>query len=125
MESQNQRIPLLARTLNNRLDAWKDKARSSEQRELIDQLAQNPQQLHQKLMQYRVLQSYPTLGNALMGESFIRFQILKLPLEDLEIDESQLTDTILQITYQLNQQKPKDVDDLIKLVNKMSGLLCD
>ncbi|MFA7408000.1 MAG: hypothetical protein WCY93_09335, partial [Anaerolineaceae bacterium] len=120
---ENLRIPLLARTLHNRLEAWKDKARTSEQRELIDQLARDPQQLKHELMMFRTLQSYPALGDALMGAAFTRLSFLRLPLEDLEIDETQVKDAVLQITYHLNQNKPKDVQALSMLVSGMSGLL--
>lgn len=120
---ENLRIPLLARTLNNRLEAWKDKARTSEQRELIDQLARDPRQLRQELMMFRALQSYPALGDALMGAAFTRLSFLRLPLEDLDVDETQVKDAINQVTYHLNQQKPQDVQALTMLIGGMSGLL--
>ena len=50
----NKTIPLLARTLNNRLEEWKSKARSSEQRQLVDLFASDPVGLTQLLMRFRV-----------------------------------------------------------------------
>ena len=66
----NRAIPLLARTLHTRLEEWKSNTRSSEQRQLVELYASDPTGLKQMLMRYRVLQSYPAIGKALLGDSY-------------------------------------------------------
>ncbi len=119
----NLSIPLLTRTLHSRLEEWKGKARSSEQRQLVELFAADPAALKLQLMRFRVLQRYPELGEALLGESFDLFRTLKLQLEDLKIEESRIQETIFQVTYFLNNAQPKNAEDLTALLDRMSGLL--
>ena len=116
-------IPLLARTLHARLEEWKSKTRSSEQRQLVELFAADPHALKLQLMRFRVLQRYPTIGEALLGEAFDVFRTLKLQLEDLKVEESKIPETILQVTYFLNNQQPQNLDDLVTLLDRTSGLL--
>lgn len=116
-------IPLLARTLHSRLEEWKNKTRSSEQRQLVEMFAADPYALKLQLMRFRVLLSYPTIGEAMLGEAFDVFRTLKLQMEDLKVEESKISETILQVTYYLNNQQPKNSDELITLLDRMSGLL--
>lgn len=119
----NLAIPLLARTLHTRLEEWKSKARTSEQHQLVELFAADPSALKLQLMRFRVLQRYPELGEALLGESFGLFRTLKLQLEDFKIEESKIPETILQVTYSLNNMQPKSAEDLAALLDRMSGLL--
>ncbi len=116
-------FPLLARTLYARLEEWKSKARSSEQRQLEELFAADPAALKLQLMRFRVLQRYLDLGEALLGDAFDLFRILKLQLEDLKIEESKIPETILQVTYFLNNIQPTSAEDLTALLDRMSGLL--
>lgn len=116
-------VPLLARTLHNRLEEWKSKARSSEQRRLVELFAADPIALKRSLMQFRLLRGYPALGEALLGETFDLFRALKLMMEDLEIQEAEIRETVIQITYLLNNQQPNSPDDLAALLETASGLL--
>lgn len=116
-------IPLLARTLHSRLEEWKSKARSSEQRQLVGLFAADPYGLKLQLMQFRVLRSYPTIGEAVLGEAFDLFRTLKLQLDDLNVEESEIPETILQVTYYLNNQQPQNSDELFTLLDRTSGLL--
>ena len=116
-------IPLLARTLHFRLEEWKSKTRSSEQRQLVEMFATDPYALKLQLMRFRVLCSYTTIGEAVLGEAFDVFRTLKLQLEDLKVEESKIPETILQVTYYLNNQQPKNSDDLFTLLDRTSGLL--
>ncbi|MEW6180946.1 MAG: hypothetical protein AB1522_13585 [Chloroflexota bacterium] len=120
---EHKAVPLLARTLHNRLEEWKSKARSSEQRRLIELFAADPFGLKRSLMQFRLLRGYPDLGEALLDQSFDLFQSLILPLEDLEIQEVEIRETVSQITYLLNNQQPNSPDDLAALLETASGLL--
>ena len=115
--------PLLARTFHSRLEEWKSKARSSEQRQLVELFAADPSALRLQLMRFRVLQRYPELGEALLGDTFDLLRTLKLQLEDLKIEESKIPETILQVTYFLNNAQPKNAEDLAALLDRMSGLL--
>lgn len=119
----NLSIPLLARTLRARMEEWKSKARSSEQRQLVELFASNPQTLKYQLMSFRVLRSYPAIGDAVLGASFDIFRILKLPLEDLKVEESKIPQTIQQVTYFVNSQQPQNSEDLAVLLERTSGLL--
>ena len=103
----NKSVPLLARTLHNRLEEWKSKARSSEQRQLVDLFAADPVGLNQLLMRFRVLRSYPSIGEALLGDTFPMLSSLKLQLQDLEVEEAKIPETVLQVTYYLNNHQPK------------------
>ena len=116
-------IPLLARTLHARFEEWKSKARSSEQRQLVELFAADPYCLKLQLMQFRVLRSYPTIGEAVLGEAFDLFRTLKLQLDDLNVEESEIPETILQVTYYLNNQQPQNSDELFTLLDRTSGLL--
>lgn len=119
----NLSIPLLARTLRARMEEWKSKARSSDQRQLVEMFAANPQALKHQLMSFRVLRGYPAIGDAVLGATFDLFRVLKLPLEDLKVEESKIPQTIQQVTYFLNSQQPQNSDDLAGLLERTSGLL--
>ena len=119
----NLAVPLFARTLHARLEEWKSKTRSSEQRQLVELFAADPAALKLQLMRFRVLQRYPVLGEALLGDTFDLLRTLKLQLEDLKVEESRIPETILQVTYYLNNQLPQNSDDLATLLDRMSGLL--
>jgi len=116
-------IPLLARTLHFRLEEWKSKTRSSEQRQLVELFATDPYDLKLQLMRYRVLRSYPPIGEAVLGKVFDVFRTLKLQMDDLKVEESLIPETILQVTYYLNNQQPNNSDDLATLLDRTSGLL--
>jgi hypothetical protein len=119
----NKTIPLLARTLRNRLEEWKGKARSSEQRQLVDLFVADPVGLSQLFMRFRVLRSYPDIAEALLGDTFPMLSSLKLQLQDLAIEETKIPETVLQVTYYLNNHQPKDSDELRSLLDRVSGLL--
>ena len=114
---------LLKRTFSQRVEEWKNNARSSEQRQLIEWFATDPTELHELLMQYRVLRSYPEIGENLLGEIFPVLSALKLQLEDLAIEEGRIPKVISQVTYHLNDRTPKSVEDLEALLDQVSGLL--
>jgi hypothetical protein len=119
----NQTNPLLARILNQRLEAWQGNARSSEQRQFIALFAANPGQLKQQFTQFRVLRHYPALGETLLDDLYPLFAALKLPLQDLEVDEQTIPDAVLQVTYHLNAHKPTSAEEMQAFVEKVSGLL--
>ncbi len=119
----NRAIPLLARTLQSRIEEWKSKAKSSEQRQMIELFGTDPQGLKQKLMQFRVLRSYPRLGDALLGDTFDLFKTLKLQLDGLEVDDSKIQETVVQVTYQLNTLQPQTSEALPTIIEGVSGLL--
>lgn len=119
----NLSTPLLARTLHLRLDEWKSKVKSSEQRQFVELFAASPSDIKVILMSFRVLQKYPELGEALLGDTFELLRTLKLRLDDLKIEETKIPDIILQVTYSLNNLQLKNVEDLTALLHRMSGLL--
>ncbi|HLO17498.1 MAG TPA: hypothetical protein VK206_21885 [Anaerolineales bacterium] len=119
----NRRTPLLARILHDRMEEWKSKARSSEQRQVIDLFDDNPALLQEMLMQYRVLQFYPRLGESLMGNLYPTFALLKLQLQDLEVNDLKIPNVVSQVTYHLNAQSPQSAEELSGLIAQVSGLL--
>jgi hypothetical protein len=119
----NRRSPLLARVLHNRIEEWKSKARSSEQRQVIELFSDDPAKLHQLLMQYRVLHSYPGIGESLMGNLYPVFALLKLQLQDLEVNEGKIPAIVSQVQYHLNAQSPQSAEELSALIDQVSGLL--
>src|SRR5260370_14615196 len=120
---ENVAVPLLARTLHTRLEEWKSKARTSDQRQLIELFDTDPARLKQLLMSFRVIHRYPTIAEALLEDTYPLLSTLKLQLQDLEVEESKIPDTVLQVTYHLNKQQPQDREDLAALLEGMSGLL--
>lgn len=119
----NRAIPLLARTMHSRLEEWKNKARSSEQRKLVELFAANPSDLKQQLIRFSVLRSYPSIGEALLGDIYPLFNSLKLQIQDLIVEESKIPETVLQVTYHLNSHHPQSIEELEALIERMSGLL--
>jgi len=119
----NRANPLLARTFHQRIESWKSQARSSEQRQLIEWFAQDPDALQELLMQFRVLQNYPSLGETLLGEIFSVLRALKLQLEDLVIEETRIPKVINQVTYVLNAHQPTSAEEFLALIEQVSGLL--
>ena len=119
----NREIPLLVRTLNKRFEEWKSKARSSEQRYLVELFVLNPQKLKDRLMQFRVLLSYPSVGENLLGNDYGIFKALRLQLDDLGVEEEKIPDAVIQITYYLNNHDPNTPEELAALVETVSGLL--
>jgi len=115
--------PLLERTLQARLAAWKAKASTADQRALIDLFAEDPAALRRQLMQYRVLAAYPELGPRLLGEAWAVFAGLKLRLPDLPVAEDQIPEVVLQVTYLLNRTLLQSEPDLDALLSRVSGLL--
>lgn len=119
----NLAISLLPRTLHQRIGEWRDKVRSEEQRQLIGLYSSNPAELERLLAQFQVLRGYPELGEVVMGEDFTMIKSMKLPLEDLKVDDTKLPDAVHEVIYFLNAQNPKDENDLKILLSLMSGLL--
>lgn len=116
-------VPLFARVLQNRLEEWKSKARSGEQRQVIEMFGDNPAQLRDLLMQFRVLHAYPRLGETVLGNAFPTFSVLKLQLQDLEVNEAAIPTVISQVTYHLNAYAPQSTEELGALLAQVSGLL--
>ncbi len=119
----NATVPLLARTLHSRLEEWKSKARTAEQKQLVELFAANPVDLKRQLMQFRVLRSYPTIGEAILGNAYTLFTVLKLSLQDLAVDGALIAETVLQVTYHLNSLQPQSAQELMALIESVSGLL--
>jgi hypothetical protein len=117
------RTPLLARVLHNRIEEWKSKARSSEQRQVIDLFSDSPAQLHELLTQYRVLRVYPRIGESLMGNLYPTFALLNLQLQDLQVNDTKIPNVVSQVTYHLNAQSPQSAEELGALIAQVSGLL--
>jgi len=121
---QDNRVhPLLERTLHQRLEAWKNKARSAEQRQFIEWFAANPLDLQKQLMAFHVLRAYPAIGEGVLGEIYPILAAMKLQLQDLAVDENDIPAVVTQITYQLNAYQPKFVEELGALIAQVSGLL--
>jgi hypothetical protein len=120
---RNQEKHLVSSIFRTRMEEWKSRAQNSEQRTIIELYESNPYELSHNLMQFKVLQSYPSIGESQLGDLFLVFKSLKLQLQDMKIDESKQNEAILYVTYQLNNQKPKDAEEFSILVESMSGLL--
>ena len=58
-----------------------------------------------------------------MGDTYRLLSSLKLQLQDLAIEEAKIPETVLQVTYYLNNHQPKDADELGALLDRVSGLL--
>ena len=119
----NAGVQLLAKTYAKRLETWRDGAKNSEQRHLIEQYAADPPLLKDRLMTYRVLKSYPQLGNRLLGEDFHLYKSLGINLQGLTVDERAIEGVVAEVTYALNEFQVSDQDELEALVDSVSGLL--
>ncbi len=119
----NRLYPLRIRTYNQRLEAWKHAARSSEHRQLIDWFIADPDALLKQCMAFRVLQAYPSIGESILGDAYSILGVLKLQLQDLDIVESDIPNVVSQVTYYLNAHEPASREDIEELIKKVSGLL--
>ena len=119
----NRANPMLVRMLHQRLEAWKNKSRSAEQRQLIEWFAANPLELQKQLMAFRVLRAYPAVGETLLGERYSILAALKLHLQDLAVNEKSIPAAVTQVTYQLNAYRPQSVEELEALIAQVSGLV--
>lgn len=120
---ENNKKPLLVKIYHQRLEEWEKNASSSEQRGVIQEFAENPEALKVQLMKFKVLSSYPSIGETLQSKSFNIYKSLKLPLYDLDINEIQIKDVIDQVTYYLNSLHPISIEELKGLIKTNSGLL--
>lgn len=121
LENHNQ--TLFERIYRMRLEQWRQNAAASEPRELIDLFADDPNELRNQLMQFRVLRSYPQIGENLLGRMFGTFTALKLRLDDLALDEANIRDAVVQVTYHLNSLAVDTPQALEELIRSVSGLL--
>lgn len=119
----NAGVPLLVRTYQEKLKTWREQAKTSEQRQLIDLFGSNPHILYEKLTRYKVLHSYKDLGHALLGDLFDLFEALNLNRVDLEVDETQLQDVVTQVSYVLNGYSIQSKEDVETLIAGLSGAL--
>jgi hypothetical protein len=115
--------PFLLRMLEQQKQRWLASSRSSEQRQLITYFIADPLKLKRDFMGFRILKHYPDLGEAVLGSLFPLFQTLKLLLETLAVDAEQIHDTVNQVTYHLNAIEVESADDLLALIEGLSGLL--
>ena len=114
---------LLARTLHQRMEAWKSRCRSTEQRQFIEWFADDPFRLLAQLMRFCVLRSYPGLGETLLGEVYSVLTALKPQQNDLAVDEAAIPDVVNQVVYHLNACSSQSMEDLEALLDQVSGLL--
>lgn len=119
----NMEKTLLTRALNHRMEEWRRKARSDEQRQVIEIYGNSPVQLQRLFAQFQILRGYPDLGEAIMADEFAMIKSMKLPLEDIEVDETRHPQIVQEVVYFLNAQNPKDKNDFRTMLSWMSGLL--
>lgn len=119
----NRANPMLMRILHQRLETWKNKARSVEQRQVIEWFGINPFELQKRLMAFRVLRAYPAIGETMLGEAYASLAALKLQLQDLAVDEESIPAVATQVTYQVNAFRPQSAEEMEALIGQVSGLV--
>ena len=120
----NAKNQLISGTYSKRLDDWKTKAKNSDLKRLIDLFSTDVDALKGQFMKYKILRSYKTLGQKLMGDNFFILESLKPDLSKLSIDESYIQDIIVQITYTLNEYpEPSNIEGMAALISNVSGYL--
>jgi len=121
---RNAKYPLIYRIYMDRLNVWRNKARDKPTIAVIDMIEEDISSFKIELMKYKVLRSYPKLGDRLLGKNFKTFNLLKLNLRDLEIDESAIPEVIQQIEYHLNSLKiPDKSNEAFEYISNLSGLI--
>ena len=121
----NCKIPLIFRQYEKRLEEWKEKAKENEIEKLIKILKNNPQQLQQELMNYKLVRNYPSkVGERVLGENYYTLKRLKLDLEDLVVERSKVEKAIHEIEFFLhNELEIKTLKDFNTLLTIISGEL--
>lgn len=121
---KNSSNSLLQKVYQQQLNKWRNKAKNEATIMVINMVQENIGQLHQLLMRYKVLRSYKKIGEKLLEGTFINLESLKLNLNNLEVNESEIPETINQVEYYLNElTKPKNSDEVCDYISGLSGLL--
>ena len=119
-----QKIPLIFRQYEKRLEEWEEKAKNKEIKELIENL-KNPKYLQQKLINYKLVRNYPgEVGERVLGESYHFFRRLPLDLESLVTERSKAEKAITEIEFFFhNELEVKTIGDIETLLSIVSGEL--
>jgi len=121
----NRKIPLIFQQYEKRLSEWKEKAKGNEIEKLIEILRNNPRQLQQELMNYKLVRNYPSkVGERVLGENYYIFRRLNLDLEDLIVERSKVDKAIHEIEFFLhNELEIKTLENFETLLTIASGEL--
>ena len=121
----NRKIPLIFQQYEKRLSEWEEKAKGNETEKLIEILRNNPRQLQQELMNYKLVRNYPSkVGERVLGENYHNFRRLNLDLEDLVVERSKVEKAINEIEFFLhNELEIKTLEDFEALLTIISGEL--
>lgn len=116
---------LIEKEYFRRLDEWKAKVHTKEEKDLLELLQDSPQELLNDLMCYKLVQNYPIeVGKRVLGNEIETFRRLSLNLADLRVIESESKQAIEQIEVYLNQKdKVSTPDDLDAMLHMFSGEL--
>jgi hypothetical protein len=119
------RRAVVARTYNQRLDRWRESAKTDSARKLTDWLRVDPAELRRSLAAYKILKRYPTaLGEKVLSDSWEVFRKAKVETEALSVSwaDPKVTN---EVEYHLAGVKSdlSSPDDVTALVDQMSGHL--
>lgn len=124
----NRTRPLVLQTLQERQRQWLAQAKAADQRELIAALFTDPQQLRERLGQYRLVRHYPeTVGHAVLGPWYPRFNSLGIDPDAINVSDLNLGSAIQQIRYYLNAAAEQLTrgEDWAAIIAQMSGCLLE
>lgn len=123
----SQRVPVAVRVLASKKREWIARARTPEQRQLVDRYFADPALFKSKLSEFQLLYRYPSqLAKQIMGDWFDLFQRLNVDASvALGVEPSR--DCITKITVYLNNQAEliKSKGGLLAVLDQMSGHLVE
>lgn len=117
--------PIVVKQYKSRLDEWLKNSKKEEYNTIIENLKNNPVSLYQKLMNLKLLNSYPNrIGESVLGSDFNIYKKLNLDLSNLVIDLKEAEIAINEIDIFLkNDIKVNSIDEIEEVLPILSGYL--
>lgn len=122
------RLPLQARALRDKLDAWRRSAVNPVLRAILTRLEQDPAGLRKDLAKFKVLRSYPSvLGSKVLGEQWDVLRSANIDSTEVALTPEDRAAIVPEVEYYLNDagQNLRNTDDLTTLVDQTSGYLLE
>ena len=95
---QSMRYSAIIRELSKKIEQWLKNENDENTQQIIDMIAENPFDLKDNLVLYKIVKNYPEeLGMLILKEKFKIFQSLPMDLHNLEINESSIKPAVPQI----------------------------
>jgi hypothetical protein len=117
--------PIILKQYKDRLEEWIESSKKEEYNTIIESLKDNPIIVYQKLMNFKLLKSYPNkIGESVLGNDFYIYKKLNLDLSNLRIDLDKVERAINEIDiFFQNDIKVNSLDKIEEVLSILSGIL--